>query len=58
MIFSHQSDGVRVLVTQEKWDKTKLLLAVLTCELAEGDWLDFKSLESARGFMLYVSRNY
>jgi hypothetical protein len=36
----------------------KRLLAALTCELAEGDWLDFKSLESARGFMIYVSRTY
>jgi hypothetical protein len=58
MIFSHQSDGVKVLVTQEKWDKTKHLLAALTCELAEGDWLKFKSLETARGFMIYVSRTY
>jgi hypothetical protein len=58
MIFSHQLDGVKVLVTQEKWDKTKRLLAALTCELAKGVWLNFKSLESARGFMIYVSRNY
>jgi hypothetical protein len=47
-----------VLVTQEKWDKTKRLLAVLTCELADGVWLNFKSLESGRGFMIYVSRTY
>jgi hypothetical protein len=58
MIFLHQSDGVKVLVTQEKWDKTKRLLAALTCELVEGVWLNFKSLESARGFMIYVSRTY
>jgi hypothetical protein len=58
MIFSHQSDCVKALVTQEKWYKTKLLLAALTCELAEVDWLNFKSLESARGFMIYVSRTY
>jgi hypothetical protein len=47
-----------VLVTQEKWDKTKLLLAALTCELAEGVWMNIKSLESARGFLIYVSRTY
>jgi hypothetical protein len=58
MIFPHQADGVRVLVTHEKWDKTKILLAALVCELAEGEWLDFKSLESARGFLIYVSRTY
>jgi hypothetical protein len=57
-IFSHQLDGVKVLDTQEKWDKKKHLLAALTCELAEGVWLNFKSLESARGFMIYVSRTY
>jgi hypothetical protein len=56
--FSHQSDGVKVLVTQEKWDNTKRLLDALTCELTEGVWLNFKSLESARGFMIYVSRTY
>jgi hypothetical protein len=58
IIFSHQSDGVKVLVTQEKWDETKRLFAVLTCELAEGDWLIFKYLESVRDFMIYVSRTY
>jgi hypothetical protein len=51
-------DSVKVLVTQDKWDKTKSLLAALTCELAEGDWLNFNFLESARGFMIYVSRTY
>jgi hypothetical protein len=51
-VFSHQSDGVKVLVTQE------CFLAALTCELVEEDWLNFKSLESARGFMIYVSRTY
>jgi hypothetical protein len=58
MILSHQLDGVKVLVTQDKWDKTKRLLDALTCELAEGVWLNIKSLESARGFMIYVSRTY
>jgi hypothetical protein len=58
MIFLHQLDGVKVLVNQEKWDKTKRLLTALTCELAKGDWLNFWYLESARGFMIYVSRTY
>jgi hypothetical protein len=58
MLFSNQSDGMKVLVTQEKWDKTKRLLAAMTCELAKGVWLNFKYLESARGFMIYVSRTY
>jgi hypothetical protein len=58
MIFSHQSDGLKVLVIQEKWDKTKRVLAALTCELAQGVWFNFKSLESARGFMIYVPRTY
>jgi hypothetical protein len=58
MIFSHQADGVKVMVTQDKWDKTKRLLATLTCELDEGVWLNFKSLELARGFMIYVSSTY
>jgi hypothetical protein len=56
--FLHQLDGVKVLVTQEKWDKTKCLLAALTCEFSEGVWLNLKYLESARGFMIHVSRTY
>jgi hypothetical protein len=58
MIFSHQEDGVKVLVTQEKWDKMKRRLVALVCDMAEVEWLDLKSIESARGFLIYVSRTY
>jgi hypothetical protein len=58
VIFSHQADGVIVIVTQEKWAKTKRLLDALVCELDEYEWLDFKSVELVRGFLMYVSRTY
>jgi hypothetical protein len=58
MIFSHQVDGVSILVTHEKWYKKKILLKSLMCKMKEGKCMYFKSLESARYVLIYVSRTY
>jgi hypothetical protein len=57
MIFLHEGGGVRILVTQDKWDEMKRLLEALVV-LDESEWLDFKSLESVRGFLIFVYRTY
>lgn len=51
-------DGVAVTVTQEKWDKTKRLLETLDAELTASEKLNYKALESARGFLLHVTSTY
>jgi hypothetical protein len=54
----HTSNGVEVLVSQEKWDKTKKILEEIQAELNEGDSLNFVKLRSDRGFLIYVARSY
>jgi hypothetical protein len=53
-------DYVKKMVAQEKWDKTKRLLLRLTEELAssEDGQLDFKTLESDRGFLTHMAGTY
>jgi hypothetical protein len=54
------------LVTQVQWDKTKNVLALITALLfahgsqvrRAGVWLPRAPLESAQGFLIYVSRTY
>jgi hypothetical protein len=58
MIFSHQEDELRVFITQENWHQMKRLLAAIVMELTEGEWLDFQSMESTRGFLIYLSITY
>ena len=56
------TDGtsVSVLITQEKWDKTKKLLRnILACLDPTGpQLLPFKKLERARGYLVYTTRTY
>jgi hypothetical protein len=58
-------EPVYKLVTQVRWDKTKRVLATITALFADGSqagragiWLPRGPLESARGFLIYVSRTY
>ena len=57
-ILHTDQDLVTVLVSEEKWAKTKnWIVWVLThCEMKEG--LPYKELLSCRGFLIYVSRTY
>jgi hypothetical protein len=66
-VVAHTKVGEPVykLVTQVRWDKTKCVLASITDLYAQGcqsggadTWLPRGPLESARGFLIYVSRTY
>ena len=55
----HTSDQeLQLFVSQEKWDKTKEKIYRLKEDVDSGNLLDFKDLESIRGFLIYVSRTY
>ena len=53
-------DNVYVLVSQEKWDKTRGILHRIREELTSStdQMVDRKQLERDRGFLIYVSRTY
>ena len=52
-------ERVAVTISQERWDKTKGILAWIDAAL-KADWrrIPFKPLESHRGFLVYVTRTY
>ena len=54
----HTSDGVYLLVSMKRWEKTKFILDELASELNEQGSLDYKNLLSRRGFLIYVARTY
>ncbi len=46
-------------VSQEKWDKTRAKIGWMQGVIRSGDTeIDFKTLESDRGFLVYVARTY
>jgi hypothetical protein len=50
---------VEVMVSQERWDKTKGILGWLQDQLdGNEERFDFKLLESKRGYLVYISRTY
>ena len=49
---------VTVLVSEEKWDKTKKWIEWVLVKISEGKGIPFKELLSCRGFLIYVSRTY
>jgi len=49
---------ISVSVTQDCWNKTKLIVTWVVEEMAQSDTLHFKTLESHRGFLVYVGRTY
>jgi hypothetical protein len=51
-------NGIGVRATQEKWDKVKGLVHHLWRQLACGDDLNMKELESIRGVLVYLQRTY
>ena len=55
----HTVDGaVTVLVSQEKWDKTKLWIHWLKDLVDKGEEISHNTLQKCRGFLIYVSRTY
>ncbi len=51
-------EGVFVMVSQEKWDKTRLVIRWIRELVRTGTVMDYKTLESYRGFLIYVTRTY
>jgi len=51
-------DDVYVLISQERWDKVKGMLQWLRLSLDYGLPIDQKTLESYRGYLVYISQTY
>jgi len=49
---------VEISVSQERWDKSKGMVLLIKDALKDDDTIDFKTLESYRGFLIYISRTY
>jgi hypothetical protein len=45
-------------VSQECWDKAKRMIFWIRDAVRESDTIDFKTLESYRVFLIYISRTY
>jgi len=55
----HTTDSsVTIMVEQTKWDKTKVRLQWVSCQLEEGPNVEHKPLERVRGFLNYVMPVY
>jgi hypothetical protein len=53
------SDGmVSIAVSQERWDKSRMILTWLHDHITSGLPIPFKTLESHRGFLIYIVRTY
>jgi hypothetical protein len=52
------ADGVAVTVSQEKWDKMKLMINKWRDQIDKHEACDHKQLESDVGFMIYVASTY
>lgn len=52
------NDGVSVLISEERWSKTKQLLDWVNQNMQDSSGIPFKELEKYRGFLIYVSRTY
>jgi len=49
---------VYVTVTPERWEKARNMVAWMQKGMGESDELEFKTLESYRGYLIYFSRTY
>ena len=57
----HTSDGlVCVLITQERWEKMKMIIQWISDQLSESQdrSIEHKTLERYRGVLVYISRTY
>ena len=57
-IIHSDQDLVTVLVSEEKWDKTKTWITWVLEHLEDQKGLPYQELLSCRGFLIYVSRTY
>jgi hypothetical protein len=55
-----RDNGVYVTVSDEKWEKSQRYIGEMLTELwtSQDGRLDFKPLESKRGYLIYVTRTY
>jgi uncharacterized protein (DUF2344 family) len=51
---SSKDGAVSVSVTQERWDKAKKIVKWIREIIANSEVLDHKTLESHRGFLIYL----
>jgi hypothetical protein len=55
----HTEKGtITVSIPQERWDKAKCILLWIETQIKQGDTIEFKTLESHRGFLVYIARTY
>ena len=57
-IIHSDNQAVTVLVSEEKWDKTKKWISWVLEHVDDKEGIDYKQLLSCRGFLIYVSRTY
>ena len=57
-ILHSNNDQVTALISNEKWEKTKLWIKWLSATVFKGDKADFVLLQKCRGYLIYVSRTY
>ena len=57
-IIHSDQELVTVLVSEEKWDKTKSWILWVLSHVEKEEGIPFKELLSCRGFLIYVSRTY
>ena len=58
VIHVSEQGTISVSVTQERWDKARRMVFWIKEAMETGDVIEFKTLESHRGFLVYVSRTY
>ena len=51
-------EAVTVLVSEDKWKKTKDWIECVLENYANKEGISYKDLLSCRGFLIYVSRTY
>jgi hypothetical protein len=49
---------IYLMVSQERWDKAVEIVNWIAEQIAVSDTIDFKKLESYRGFLVYLARTY
>ena len=54
-MFNDKQDGLVILTSQDKWDRMKAIIDRWLTALQNGEKeLDFKSLQSDQGFLIYA----
>ena len=57
-IVHSDQEQVTVLVSEEKWNKTKHWIRWVLEQIGESEGIPYRKLLSCRGFLIYVSRTY